>query len=247
MRYLVLSDIHSNIDALDAVLEDARKAGWEKALVLGDLVGYCAEPNAVVERVRALQPHSIIRGNHDKAMSGTDALEEFNELARRAAEWTRAALTPENRRYVLELPAGPILVDPLVEICHGAPGDEDDYVTEEGAIRSAFSLSQRPICVFGHTHVGVIYGQDEHGPVLLGPENGGTVPLELLPGARYLFNPGSVGQPRDGDPRASYGVVDTGLLRLEVQRVEYPVARAQAKILRAGLPELLAERLGVGR
>lgn len=247
MRYLVLSDIHSNLDALEAVLEDARRTGWGEALVLGDLVGYCAEPNGVVDRIRALKPHAIIRGNHDKAMSGTGALDDFNDLARQAAEWTRAVLTRENRRYVQELPAGPVLVDPLVEICHGAPGDEDGYVTDEEAIRNAFSLSRRPICLFGHTHVGVIYGEDEQGPVLLGPENGGTFSLDLLPGARYLFNPGSVGQPRDGDPTASYGIVDTDLLRLEIHRVAYPVDRAQAKILRAGLPPLLAARLSIGR
>ncbi|MFB3853716.1 MAG: metallophosphoesterase [Vicinamibacterales bacterium] len=247
MRYLVLSDIHSNIDALEAALEDARGEPWERLLVLGDLVGYCAEPNAVVERIRSMSPEAIIRGNHDKAAAGFDDAEEFNLVARQAVEWTASVLTPENRNYLASLPAGPIAVDRLVEICHGAPDDEDDYVVSEESIVRALKVAARALCVFGHTHIGVIYGQDEMGPVLLGPEAEGSSRIRLLAGRRYLFNPGSVGQPRDADPRASYGLVDTSSMLVEIHRVPYAIERAQARILEAGLPAVLADRLAVGR
>lgn len=247
MRYLVLSDIHSNIDALEAVLDTAANVPWDRLLVLGDLVGYCAEPNAVVDRVRAMAPEAIVRGNHDKAAAGFDAAEDFNLVARQAAEWTAAALNRENRQYLASLPRGPIAVDPLIEICHGAPGDEDDYVVNEESIRRAFMASSRPLCIFGHTHIGVFYGEDERGPVLLGPEPEGAGRMRMLAGRRYLFNPGSVGQPRDADPRASYGLVDTARMLVEIRRVPYPVERAQARILNAGLPTVLADRLAVGR
>jgi len=247
MRYLVLSDIHGNLEALEAVLTAARATDWDAVLVLGDLVGYGADPNAVVERVRALAPRAIIRGNHDRAVTSVEPTGEFNRAARHAIEWTRATLTADNHAYLAALPSGPTAVDGLVEICHGAPRDEDDYVVNERDIRVAFALAGRPLCVFGHTHVAVVYGEDAEGPVLLGPDADGAGRLAVVPGRRYLVNPGSVGQPRDGDPRASYGVIDTTRMEIEIHRVDYPVERAQARIREAGLPAPLADRLAIGR
>ncbi|HVZ22304.1 MAG TPA: metallophosphoesterase family protein, partial [Vicinamibacterales bacterium] len=129
MRYLVLSDIHANLEALEATLGGA--APHDAVLVLGDLVGYGADPNAVVARVRALQPAACIRGNHDKVAVGIDRVEGFNHLARQAIEWTASALEPGHREWLAALPEGPTVVDGLVEICHGAPFDEDVYIFDD--------------------------------------------------------------------------------------------------------------------
>ena len=157
MRYLVISDIHGNLEALDAVLGAMRAQGFDHALVLGDLVGYGADPNAVVDRVRSLEPLSIIRGNHDKVASGLENGDSFNLVARSAVQWTYEMLTPENLDYLLKLPAGPIAVDDKVEICHGSPFDEDAYIFDELDALRAFEASTRPVCLFGHTHYPVTY------------------------------------------------------------------------------------------
>ena len=128
LRYLILSDIHANVDALDTVLGAAPAATWDRLLVLGDLVGYGAEPNAVIQRVLALDPLATIRGNHDKAACWIEDAAEFNHIARAAALWTFEALTPEHRMYLQRLPAGPLTIDDQVEICHGTPFDEDHYI-----------------------------------------------------------------------------------------------------------------------
>src|SRR6187402_2136359 len=125
MRYLALTDIHSNLEALDAVLRASSAQRYDSVLVLGDLVGYGADPNAVVDRVRALQPTAIVRGNHDKVAFGLDQAEGFNTVAKEAAQWMLEVLTPENRDWIAALPQGPLAIDDLVEICHGAPYDED--------------------------------------------------------------------------------------------------------------------------
>src|SRR5215510_5285976 len=131
MRYLVLTDIHANLEALDTCLADARTRGFDATLVLGDLVGYGPDPNAVVERVQALKPVAIVRGNHDKVACGLEQAEGFNSVAKSAARWTLDMLTPEYRDWLCELPHGPILVDDVVEICHGSPFDEDAYIFDE--------------------------------------------------------------------------------------------------------------------
>ena len=129
MRYLVISDIHANLEALDAVL--AAAGGYDHALVLGDLVGYGADPNAVIDRVLSLPSATFIRGNHDKVGAGLEDTEGFNYLARQAITWTAHELTPEHRAWLAALPQGPVIVDPLVEICHGAPFDEDVYIFDD--------------------------------------------------------------------------------------------------------------------
>ena len=152
MRYLILTDIHANLEALETCLSDAKPRGYDQTLVLGDLVGYGADPNAVVERVRDLHPAAIVRGNHDKVVLGLDQADGFNAVARSAAVWMLAALTSDNREWVAELPQGPHTVDDLVEICHGSPYDEDAYIFDELDGLRAINACTRPVCFFGHTH-----------------------------------------------------------------------------------------------
>ena len=247
MRYLILSDIHANIDALEAVLAAAPPATWDRALVLGDLVGYGAEPNAVVERTLALDPLMVIRGNHDKAASGVEDGSSFNYVARLSAQWTFEALTPEYREYLRTLPQGPATVDDTVEICHGAPFDEDHYIFDSDDASRALDATSRPLCLFGHTHLPVVFRR--HPALFDGfvPEGPDDSTLEIVTGMNYLVNVGSVGQPRDGDPRAAFGIYDSDAATLVMRRVNYPVDMAQRRILNAGLPASLANRLAIGR
>ncbi len=152
MRYLVLSDVHANLEALEACLDDVKSRRIEFVLVLGDVVGYGPNPNEVVERVRALEPVAVVRGNHDKVASGLESADGFNIVARAAARWTFEQLTPENRAWIAGLPNGPISVDHLVEICHGSPFDEDAYVFDELDALRALKSADRRLCLFGHTH-----------------------------------------------------------------------------------------------
>ena len=246
MRYLILSDIHANLEALEAVLEAAPPGSYDRVLVLGDLVGYGADPNAVVDRVRALDPLAVIRGNHDKAACGLDDGSSFNQIARFAAAWTGDTLTPDNRKYLRDLPAGPVTIDERVEICHGAPFDEDHYIFDANDARRAIETARRPLCLFGHTHLPVIFSME-------GIQVAGSIPdsaehlVPLIAGVRFLVNVGSVGQPRDGDPRAGYATFDPGGPSLVLHRVPYRVEIAQRKIVAAGLPHTLANRLAIGR
>ena len=244
MKYLILSDIHANIEALDATL--AAAADFDHALVLGDLVGYGANPDEVIDRIRALPSATLIRGNHDKVATGIATVESFNHLARHAIQWTAATLSADRRDWLAALPAGPATIDELAEICHGAPFDEDAYIFDDLDVRRAFKAMQRPLCIFGHTHVPAAFRFDT-GVQLIGPPRGERFRLTLDSDATYLVNCGAVGQPRDGDPRAAFGVLDTESRTLTVVRVTYDVAAAQAKIIAAGLPEVLAQRLAIGR
>lgn len=244
LRYLILSDIHANIDALDAVLEAAADE-WDRVVVLGDLVGYGAEPNAVIDRVLELAPVAIIRGNHDKAACGLDTGENFNQVARYAAAWTQEQLTPEHRDFLRDLPHGPTEIDERLEICHGAPFDEDHYIFDAVDAQHALDAATRPVCVFGHTHLPVIFSAV--GAQLMADVPDDDLPsLTLQADARYLINPGSVGQPRDGDPRAAFALyLSDGVMIF--RRVEYNVSEAQRRISAAGLPQALANRLAIGR
>lgn len=247
MRYLVLTDIHANLEALDACIADARTRGFDRALVLGDLVGYGADPNAVVERVVALDPLAIVRGNHDKVACGLEQAEGFNAVAKSAAFWTFDVMTPEHRAWLAALPEGPILVDDLVEICHGSPFDEDAYIFDELDAVRALKVSQRPLCLFGHTHYPVSFELSADTFDSAGPSASAESQLVLRNGSKYLVNPGAVGQPRDGDPRAAYAIVDVAERQVTMMRVNYPLEAAQAKVVKAGLPDVLAQRLAAGR
>ena len=257
MRYLIISDIHANLEALEATL--AAAGVYDRVLVLGDLVGYGADPNAVIERVRALPETTIIRGNHDKVGAGLEGVEGFNYLARHAIRWTADTLTAGNRAWLAALTQGPAIVDEGVEICHGTPFDEDVYVFDDLDALRAIRAARRPLCLFGHTHVPAVYQlgrpHDDGGSRLrgegkldmLGPTRGSPFQLGLEDGARYLVNVGAVGQPRDGDPRAAFGFLDTEGRTVTMMRAPYDATAAQAKIIAAGLPDVLAQRLAVGR
>ena len=247
MRYLVLTDIHANLEALDMCLGHARKRGYDETLVLGDLVGYGDDPNAVCDRVLELEPLALVRGNHDKVACGLEQADGFNAVARSAARWTLDVLTPAHREWLAALPEGPHAVDDTVEICHGSPFDEDAYIFDELDAVRALKVSNRPLCLFGHTHFPITFELSANGLSTEGPAAGAESRLQLRPGSKYLLNPGSVGQPRDGDPRAAYAIVDTKDRCVDLYRVAYPVEDAQLKVLQAGLPEVLAQRLAVGR
>jgi diadenosine tetraphosphatase ApaH/serine/threonine PP2A family protein phosphatase len=243
MKYLVISDVHANLEALEATIAGA--GPHDGTLVLGDLVGYGADPNAVIDRIRRLPATTIIRGNHDKVGAGIEDVEAFNHLAKQAIAWTTSTLTPANRTWLAALPAGPTNIDPLVQICHGSPFDEDVYIFDDLDARRALLVTDRTLCLFGHTHVPAVYKFDtDLRP--LGPPRG-EFQLTIERNVKYLVNCGAVGQPRDGDPRAAFGMLDTDTRTLTVVRVAYDVAAAQAKIVAAGLPEVLAQRLAIGR
>lgn len=246
MKYLVLSDMHGNQAALLSVLRKVRRKRFDATLVLGDLVGYGAAPNQVVELVRALpgKVHAV-RGNHDKVAVGIDSGAAFNQVALAAARWTAGRLTPGNARYVRDLPRGPLTIDDRLAICHGAPTDEDRYLFSDRDAAEVFALWETPVTFFGHTHVTSVFsleGREIRVRTLTGRR--GELPLD--PDHRYLINPGSIGQPRDGDPRASYMTYDSDRRLVRWHRLAYPVAEAQRRIRRAGLPDVLARRLAVG-
>jgi putative phosphoesterase len=233
MRYLILSDIHSNKEALTAVLSFVRRKPWDKCVFLGDLVGYGANPNQTVDMVRKLKPLVAIRGNHDKVCSGIEEGELFNRMALEAALWTRRKLTRSNLQWLQRLPEGPTVVDEQFAICHGTPIDEDAYIFGEIEALNVFRHTEYPVTFFGHSHFPVIFAL--------------SFRFKLRPGVRYLVNPGSVGQPRDGSPLASFAMYDSDTHTVSIHRISYQVKATQQKILKAGLPRPLADRLAIGR
>lgn len=248
MRYLIFSDLHANLDAFEAVLGAAPPA--DRIVLLGDIVGYGAEPNAVIDRVRALEPFQIIRGNHDKVASGLEMPDSFNPAALQSAAWTFDKLTADNRAWLYAIPPGPAEIDDTIEICHGSPEDEDEYLFSAADAGRVFPSVTRPVCFFGHTHVAVCYSTCANFKEveLREPDQDGTsTVIGIKPRRHYLINPGAVGQPRDGDPRAAFAYYDTDTQSVELRRVPYDVARAQQRIRAAGLPDVLARRLGLGR
>ncbi|MEE8139015.1 MAG: metallophosphoesterase family protein [Thermoanaerobaculia bacterium] len=246
MRYLIVSDMHGNWEAFAAVLEDVHLESFDAALVLGDLVGYGASPNQVVEAVRTLPlPTYVIRGNHDKVAARVEEGEYFNAAALEAARWTTAALKAENLRYVRELPPGPLEIEQGLVICHGSPLDEDAYVLSSDEAEAIFHEHRSPVTFFGHTHIPSLFVLRE-GEIEISVLAGDRVTMELEPDARYLINPGSVGQPRDRDWRAAYMSYDSTQRVVELFRIEYPLQSAQQRIVRADLPTILAQRLSLG-
>jgi predicted phosphodiesterase len=246
LRYLILSDIHGNWDALAAVQRHLRRTECDTVLILGDLVGYGADPDRVVSAVRRLpEPVYTVRGNHDRVITDLALAAGFNEAAQRAARWTAEHLQESNLRYLARLPRGPLEVGPEIAICHGSPIDEDDYLLSAGGAAEAFAGYPTQITFFGHTHIPSAFTISSNGSGVDGARVGeGT--LELDPERRYLLNPGSVGQPRDRDPRASCMIYDDQTREASWYRVEYPVRSAQKRIVAAGLPSILAERLALG-
>ncbi len=250
MRALLLSDIHANLEALQAVL--AAIPSYDAVWNLGDVVGYGASPNEVVEQVRALG-NVHIRGNHDKACGGLSDVADFNPMARHAVQWTRAALTPESTEWLRAMAPGPVLpIGPAVSCVHGSPLNEDQYMTDMRDAWQPLLQSRTRVTFFGHTHLQGCFaangdGWFEPNPVFLTRDETESCELRLIRDARYLINPGSVGQPRDQDWRAACAIFDDAAHTVRFYRVPYDVRQAQQRILSAGLPEKLATRLKEGR
>jgi len=247
MRILVLSDIHANATALSAVL-DSVKGRWDISVCLGDVVGYGPDPNEVTARLRELGT-TTIRGNHDKAVTGIMDTEDFNPVAKAAVEWSRSVLTREHLEWLSSLPQGPLQTNGLV-LVHGAFQDEDEYVFTPSQALDGLLDSTAAVTFFGHTHHqgGFSYQQDQLGVLQVHPRMDDTSALlKLGPEERYLLNPGSIGQPRDSDPRAAFAIADLELQLVEFWRVEYDVREVQERMRKAGLPEPLVQRLLVGR
>ena len=239
MRIAVLSDIHANLPALDAVLADAGAvdAVWH----LGDVVGYGPDPDAVVERLRSIGAEGV-RGNHDAAACGGSEIDWFNPEARRAMEWTRAAIAPATVDWLTALPERRTVGG--VDLVHGSPREPIwEYVTTAGVARANLELLGTAIGLHGHTHIPVAWVADAGRIELIRGVRDGTLELR---GRRALINPGSVGQPRDGDPDASYMLLDPDAGTVQWRRVSYAVASVQAAMRDAGLPASLSARLAVG-
>lgn len=247
MRYLILSDIHGNWEALSAILHHVRRKRFDRVLFLGDAVGYGASPNRVLEWLRTLSPPAlVVRGNHDRVCAGMEGAEYFNRHALEATVWTAKHLDERNTAYLRNLPEGPRAADQEVAICHGSPVDEDVYIFSGYDARPGFEALPQRVVFFGHTHVPSLFSLDERGEeakmeiTLL---VGGRRTISIEDGFRYLINPGSVGQPRDRDPRAAYAIYDGAARKVYHYRVPYPAGRARKRILKAGLPAVLGDRL----
>jgi len=247
MRILVLSDLHSNATALDAVLT-AAKDRWDLSVCLGDVVGYGPDPNEVTARLRELGTQTI-RGNHDKAVTGLMPTEDFNPVAKAAVDWTRAQLKPDHLAWLLALPHGPLATDGVV-LVHGAFQDEDEYVFTPAQALDGLLDSTAAVTFFGHTHhQGGFSYQDSQLEVLQIRPRASEIfaALRIEPPRRYLLNPGSIGQPRDGDSRAAFAIADLDHQIIEFWRVPYDISLVQQRMRDAHLPEPLIQRLVVGR
>jgi predicted phosphodiesterase len=250
MRALILSDIHANLPALNAVLDAA--PAYDVVWNLGDIVGYGASPNEVIAQVQQLGK-VFVRGNHDRACCGLAALEDFNPMARRAAEWTSEELTPQHLEWLLALPTGPLKVSPDLICVHGSAAEEDEYVhAMPEALNAWMAAPDEWIQCFGHTHLQGGFARTDEDFFQFAPEYGmqpevETFDLPLRRGIRYLLNPGSVGQPRDGDWRAAFALYDDVAALVRFYRAPYAIQHAQRAILDAGLPDRLASRLAEGR
>jgi predicted phosphodiesterase len=255
MRALILSDIHGNLEAFQAVL--AASAGkYDQLWNLGDMVGYGASPNQVLDLLRPIASLNV-RGNHDRVCCGLTSALGFNPVARAAAQWTQSELTPDNLAWLREVPQGPLHPEhPGITCAHGSPLNEDHYILN---MRDAWAPLQQmttAITFFGHTHVQGGFAQKEHEWQEFHPRYGtrneaSSWTLPLLPGLRHLINPGSVGQPRDSDWRAAFAIYDSAPEgrgpEIVFHRIPYDVTSAEGRILMAGLPERLAARLREGR
>jgi predicted phosphodiesterase len=273
MRALILSDIHANLEALTAVL--AAAVDWDALWNLGDMVGYGASPNEVLDLIRPLATMTV-RGNHDRVCCGLSSSVHFNPTARASAEWTQKELSPGNVDWLSSLPQGPLRVeiperaeigalaasagfDPAsgpvedgleVTLAHGSPLNEDHYILN---MRDAWAPLQQmgtAITFVGHTHIQGGFSQKEHEWHEIKPRipvRSDHWKLAIAPGTRHLINPGSVGQPRDYDWRAAFAIYDSEANEVTYRRVAYDVRAAQGRILMAGLPERLAARLREGR
>jgi predicted phosphodiesterase len=248
MRYLILSDIHSNIEALAASVARAKQAGYDSVLCCGDIVGYGPSPIEAIDGIRELNAITI-RGNHDRVAAGLDEAIQFNPHARHAVYWTRAKLPDSYREYLANLPVGPLTITPQAQLCHGALTDEDDYIFTEADANENFLLTDKTLTFFGHSHFPVVFSSNGNGDALQATsyEFDEFIAVKVEAGKKLLVNPGSVGQPRDGDVRASFAIWDSDRSRVEFYRAEYDVRQTQERMRAAELSTYLIDRLAHGR
>jgi predicted phosphodiesterase len=247
MRLLILSDLHANLTAFEAALA-AASGRWDVVVCLGDVVGYGPDPIGVSEKIQELTKETI-RGNHDKAVAGIMSSEDFNPVAKIAVDWTREQLSPYLMQWLAGLPAGPRRSEGVVLI-HGAFQDEDEYVFTPAQALEGLLDSSTTLSFFGHTHHqgGFSYHDNDIEVLPLRPRNSESFSaLHLEPGYKYLLNPGSIGQPRDGDPRAAFAIADLEHNVVEFWRVPYDIPAVQSRMYDASLPEPLIHRLTLGR
>jgi len=247
MRLLVLTDIHANLTALEASLT-AAEGNWQRLVCLGDVVGYGPDPDEVTTRIRELGAVTI-RGNHDKAVAELMATDDFNPVAKAAVHWTRSQLSNENMAWLAALPQGPLEAEGVV-LVHGAFQDEDEYVFTPAQALEGLLDSSTTLSFFGHTHHqgGFSYHESDIEVLSLRPRPTESFSaLHLEPGYKYLLNPGSIGQPRDGDPRAAFAIADFDHNIVEFWRVPYDIPAVQERMRDAGLPDPLIHRLSLGR
>jgi len=240
MKFAIIADIHANLDAFQVVLEDCKKQQVTHYACLGDVVGYNANPKECLDIVRAMNM-PCVKGNHDEYCSTEEHLEGFNPAAAEAVNWTRKQLTDEDRQWLRELKYTRMVTNfTIVHATLDGP-QRWGYVFDKLAAAASFTYQNTSVCFFGHTHVPVAFMKDSM-------VRGGTYSkFKLEPGKKYFVNVGAVGQPRDNNPKAAYVVYDTLEATIELRRLDYDIAAAQKKILAAGLPERLAERLAYGR
>jgi len=246
MKYGIICDIHSNLEALNVVVDYLKRVEKiERFICCGDIVGYGAKPNECTEFIRHLENCLVVAGNHDWGAVGLEDTSFFNPIAREAVEWTRRNLTEDNRNYLKNLASE--IDEKNFMLVHGSPMDPiNEYIFEQTTFLANLHGIKKNICFVGHTHVPLCFyatSSQQIGEILL---DDGTV-VEINPSYKYLINCGSVGQPRDGDPRASCGIYDAQRNSLKIKRIEYDIAKTQEEILNAGLPAALALRLGYGR
>jgi predicted phosphodiesterase len=248
MRFLILSDIHSNIEAFEACVQRAKQAGYDSVFCCGDIVGYGPNPIEAIDGIRALNAVTI-RGNHDRVAAGLDEPTQFNSHARRAVYWTRQVLTESHRDYLARLPVGPLDISTEAQLVHGALTHEDDYIFTEADADENFLLADKLLTFFGHSHFPVVFRSDgrRNSVQAMSYDFDEFAAVKCEAGKRLLVNPGSVGQPRDGDPRASFVIWDQERVRIEFYRVEYDVQQTQEKMRAADLPAYLIDRLAHGR
>lgn len=250
MKILIISDIHSNLEALKEIFFylKFKKIDIHRCFVLGDIIGYGPFPNECIDFIKNITHCKVIAGNHEWAVSEKLSLNYFNENAKLAIMWTKKVLTKENMEYILNLPieVNAEYNNIKYQFVHGSPLNKvEEYITNHYIAKQNFSVMKRDVCFFGHTHIPMLYLWHKNDVSSLYLDDGLTVKIRR--GYKYLINIGAAGQPRDGDPRASFGILDTTTNKLTIKRVEYNYRITQRYIMNFGLPTFLASRLGWGR
>jgi len=241
MKYAVLGDIHANLEALEAVLEDARQQGVTHYVTTGDVVGYNADPRACLRKIRRIGCQ-MVQGNHDYYAACNESMDLFSPMARNSILWTRKQLSASDRKYLRQLPM--ILDLEAFTIVHSSLSNPNrwNYIFRRSAAEEHFRNQFAQVCFFGHTHVPLAFIKGEQGI-----DKGFYETLDILPGRQYLINVGSVGQPRDRNPKSAYVIYDIDNRTVSMRRLEYDREKTQAKIRAAGLPYRNALRLSIGR